>query len=83
MGKMHSPSLVLSLSFPSYVKVVLSYRGDLADMQLLAWVKMETAQKVFGQGLLMASIYHFDMSMAKRLVCPACLCKCANMHVFV
>lgn len=57
-------SLVPFLSFPSYVKVVLSYRGNLADMQPQVWFKMETTQNVFSQGLLMANIYHFDMSMA-------------------
>lgn len=37
---------------------------DLADMQLLVQLKMETTQKVFGQRLLMANIYQFHKTTA-------------------
>lgn len=55
---------------------------DLADMQLLVRLKMETTEKAFAQGLLMANIYHYDVTTAN-----SCrhreyfLFKCVQIHV--
>lgn len=80
---MYPQSLSCSLAVSLFICHTVLQR-DLADMQLLVRAKMETMQKVFGQGLLMANIYHFDVTVAKR--CWSVGCVCANvrihMHLF-
>lgn len=54
-------------------------------MQLLLLLRMETTQKVFGQGLLMANIYHSDMTTASSCWCveyeQMCVYTCPCSHI--